>query len=563
MSSPICSASVLESIINKHIDSGCQQHSSQSSNASGSTAASSSKNNLAPIFTNSVKRSAPETPARAARPFASSPIQPHPPSNKGEPQSKRFKPSNPQTISGSLLAAAPLADRMRPHTLDDFVGHEAVIGKGSLLRGLIDSGSAGSLVLWGPPGSGRSSWKTSLARIIARSTGSTIKELSATSSGTADVRALFEEAKNTLQLTGKRTVMFVDEIQRFNKAQQDLFLPYVEKGWVQLLAATTENPSFKVVGALLSRCRVLVLERLTDNDVLQILKSAACRAAAVPDLECTGAHLATPEVLDRIVSLSLGDARTALNLLELVLKAPTTSSMDGIITTLKKTCMSRYDRSGDDRYDMISTLHKSVRNSDGSAAMYWLARMLTAGEDPLYVARRLIVIASEDVGLADPHALPLATATYMACQNIGMPECRINLAHCAAYLAEAPKSTRAYEAYNRAEEAAKADPTVPVPLSMRNAPTSLMKDLGYGTSYAYNPDYAHPVTNECLPQPLLQGLRGGREGREDTDAVNHLLLRKEGDLQGKVWDDAKLRQWEVERNGGLPWSGRETAASQT
>ncbi|KDN45492.1 hypothetical protein RSAG8_04816, partial [Rhizoctonia solani AG-8 WAC10335] len=371
-------------------------------------------------------------------------------------------------------------------------------------------------------------------------------------------------------------MLFMDEIQRFNKAQQDLFLPYVENGWIQLVGATTENPSFKLNGALLSRCRVFVLEKLTDEQVETILKQALHRLEPVPPSQTPGANQipsspppsashspaassfdldgaspnddtttwpshpqATPKILTSISSLAAGDARTALSLLELVLGAPPTITEDKLLESLKRSVSSRYDRSGDDRYDMISALHKSIRGSDGSASMYWLARMLTSGEDPLYIARRLIVVASEDVGLADNSALPLAIATYTACQTIGMPECRINLAHCVAFLSEAPKSTRSYEAYNKAEEAAQ-DSTVPVPMNIRNAPTKLMKELGYGEGYLYNPTFAHPVHNEFLPIEL--------QGR--------VFLSPAGDQSEKVWDERLLMKWEMRENGGKEWEGR-------
>lgn len=408
--------------------------------------------------------------------------------------------------------------------------------------------------------------------MLASHTDATFTELSATSSGTADVRAIFEGAKSALKLAGRRTILFVDEIQRFNKAQQDLFLPYVENGWIQLVGATTENPSFKLNGALLSRCRVFVLEKLTDEQIETILQHALRRldppptdtpssiSSSPPPSPTRPSHptppnssqpnllqptepshpQATPKILTSIASLAAGDARTALSLLELVLSAPSSIAEDKLLESLKRSVSSRYDRSGDDRYDMISALHKSLRGSDGNAAMYWLARMLTAGEDPLYIARRLIVVASEDVGLADNSALPLAIATYTACQTIGMPECRINLAHCVAFLAEAPKSTRSYEAYNKAEEAAKQDEAIGVPMNARNAPTKLMKELGYGEGYAYNPTYAHPVHNEFLP----------------IERQGHVFLRAEGDKSEKVWDERLLMRWEMRTNGGKEWDGR-------
>ncbi|CUA69546.1 putative ATPase [Rhizoctonia solani] len=517
-----CSVSVAESLIDEHVISGCKAgvepkplttptpklKLARSQPKSGSQ--KHKANPLAPIFKS--KRTA-SSPPPAQTGHSDEPPTPTP---------KRVK-----TSKQHLTDAAPLAERMRPNTLDALVGQEHLVGKGSLLRGLMESGTTGSMILWGPPGSG----KTTIARMLASYTDATFTELSATSSGTADVRAIFEAAKAALKLSGRRTMLFMDEIQRFNKAQQDIFLPYVENGWIQLVGATTENPSFKLNGALLSRCRVFVLEKLTDEQIETILKQALDRLeTAVPlsltpganhipsspppsastspapsSAELDGASTssndnsttawpshpqATPKILTSISSLAAGDARTALSLLELVLGAPRTITEDKLLESLRRSVSSRYDRSGDDRYDMISALHKSIRGSDGSAAMYWLARMLTSGEDPLYIARRLIVVASEDVGLADNSALPLAIATYSACQTIGMPECRINLAHCVAFLSEAPKSTRSYEAYKKAEEAAQ-DSTIPVPMNIRNAPTNLMKDLGYGEGYLYNPAFAY------------------------------------------------------------------------
>ncbi|KAI8993917.1 P-loop containing nucleoside triphosphate hydrolase protein [Trametes punicea] len=502
------------------------------------------------------------------------------------------------TASSRLQSVAPLAERLRPQSLDEFVGQPHLTGPGSLLIRQLERGATGSIIFWGPPGCG----KTTLARLLAKRTNAVFKELSATDSGIADVRAVVEEAKNLLALTGRRTVLFLDEVHRFNKAQQDIFLPFIEQGHLQLIGATTENPSFRLTSALLSRCRVFVLERLTDDDIRQIVTQAVERisktdainqmatpqltaddtrvvddgssdvASSQPDIEeplsqpslssevsqgsqpgpsstptppqptalFSAYPQLTPKVLSTIVSLSTGDARTALSLLELVLSAPPTSEEGTLLAALRRSVSTAYDRSGDARYDMISALHKSVRGSQGSAALYWLARMLNAGEDPLYVARRMVVCASEDIGLADNHALPLAIATYQACQIIGMPECRINLAHLVAYLSEAPKSTRSYEGYNRAEEAAKLDPSIPVPLMMRNAPTRLMKDLGYARGYKYNPEYAHPVTNDYLPIQF--------RGEE--------FLRKEGDKRDKVWDEDALLQWELQENGGRPWSGR-------
>ncbi|KAH9858932.1 P-loop containing nucleoside triphosphate hydrolase protein [Lenzites betulinus] len=504
------------------------------------------------------------------------------------------------TASSRLQSAAPLAERLRPQSLDEFVGQPHLTEPGSLLMGHLDRGATGSIIFWGPPGCG----KTTLARLLAKRTNAVFKELSATDSGIADVRAVVEEAKNLLALTGRRTILFLDEVHRFNKAQQDIFLPFLELGHLQLIGATTENPSFRLTSALLSRCRVFVLERLTDGDIKRIITQAVERvseerpkkaarvpaqddvyiledassdvASSQPDIEepltqpssqppssqsgpsgsqpsmqdsahaFPGYPQLTPKVLSTVVSLSTGDARTALSLLELVLSASPASDEEKLLSALRRSVSTAYDRSGDARYDLISALHKSVRGSQGSAALYWLARMLGAGEDPLYIARRMVVCASEDIGLADSRALPLAMATYQACQVIGMPECRINLAHLVSYLAEAPKSTRAYEGYKRAEEAAKLDMTIPVPLMVRNAPTGLMQNLGYSRGYKYNPEFAHPVTNDYLPIQF--------HGDE--------FLLKEGDKHDKTWDEDALREWELKENGGHPWSGRPPEENQ-
>ncbi|KAJ6593798.1 DNA polymerase III, clamp loader complex, gamma/delta/delta subunit, partial [Mycena capillaripes] len=463
----------------------------------------------------------------------------------------------------NLEQAAPLAERLRPTVLSDFVGHESVVS-------LIASGFCGSLILWGPSGCG----KTTLARLIARQTDAVFKELSATVAGINDVRAIVDAAKSTLSLTGRKTVLFLDEIHRFNKGQQDIFLPFLERGYIQLIGATTENPSFKLIGALLSRCRsvflspqlsdnfrVFSLERLEDADIRNIITKALHRLSSSPDASgvSLSAHTSsletepsstpvpfrelTDKIISTIVSMSAGDARIAISLLELSVKAPREFDEAKIQTLLRRSVATSYDTS-EDHYNMISALHKSVRGSQPDAALYWLARMLAGGEDPTYICRRMVVCASEDVGLADNHALPLAVATLQACQNVGMPECRsINLAHLVSYLSEAPKSTRSYEAYKRAEEAVSKDPSLPVPLQMRNAPTALMKEVGYGKSYHYNPEYSHPVHNTYLPSQF--------------ESVQ--FLKKEGDTSGKLWDEEALTSWENNVNSGKPWEGRATA----
>ncbi|KAJ3753604.1 DNA polymerase III, clamp loader complex, gamma/delta/delta subunit [Lentinula raphanica] len=494
--------------------------------------------------------------------------------------------SKRQRISTNVAQAAPLAERLRPSLLADFVGQAHLTEVGSMLMNSINNGSVGSMIFWGPPGCG----KTTLARLVAKQTGSIFKELSATIVGINEVRPIFEEAKNALRLTGRKTILFLDEVHRFSKSQQDVFLPFLEQGHIQLIGATTENPSFKLTGALLSRCRVFVLERLSDANIQEIIKRAVIRLSPParspsivkpepsspnddfifssspcppPTPESSQIPTSSPmssspndptnpnalfpayphftsRVLASITSLSSGDARTALSLLDMVLSASTTTPENKLIENLRRSVAASYDRTGDSRYDMISALHKSVRGSDVDAAMYWLARMLSAGEDPLYIARRMVVCASEDIGLADNHALPLAVAALQACQLIGMPECRINLSHIVAYLAEAPKSTRSYEAYNLAEAAAKSDLTLPVPLIARNAATKLMKDLGYAEGYRYNPDYVHPVHNGYLPLEI--------EGQR--------FMRRPGDTTGKIWDEEALKEWERRKNDGEEWEGR-------
>jgi putative ATPase len=404
--------------------------------------------------------------------------------------------------------AAPLAERMRPQNLNEVFGQE-LVGPHGVLRSLIESDRVPSMILWGGSGTG----KTTIARCMAQMVGSRFIELNATSSGVADCKKIFGEAENELKLTGRKTIIFCDEIHRFSKSQQDVFLKPVEAGTITLIGATTENPSFKVVNALLSRCRTFTLQKLTTEDVNNILLRALHTEQSVSSAPIS--PLLDAELLTYLSNFSDGDARTALNLLELALSISTRENItkEDMKAALTKTLV--YDRAGDQHYDTISAFHKSVRGSDPDAALYYLARMLQSGEDPLFVARRMVVIASEDVGLADNSMLALATSTFAATQQIGMPEARIPLAHCAVALSLAPKSTRAYRGLNNAYAALR-EPGVaglPVPVHLRNAPTRLMRELGYGAEYKYNPNYKDgKVQQEYLPAELI-----GRTFLEDRD----------------------------------------------
>ena len=395
--------------------------------------------------------------------------------------------------------ADPLASRMRPRTLEEFAGQSHLLGEGKILRRLIDSDQISSMIFWGPPGVG----KTTLARIIANRTKSSFVDFSAVTSGIKEIREVMQQAEQNRRF-GERTIVFVDEIHRFNKAQQDAFLPFVEKGSIILIGATTENPSFEVNAALLSRCKVFVLNALTAEEIEGLLRTALTDPRGFGGQEI---HL-EDGVLPLIARFSNGDARTALNTLEM---AVLNGRRDGETVTvgrqLVEQCTSKksllYDKNGEEHYNLISALHKSMRNSDPDAAVYWLARMLEAGEDPLYVARRLIRFASEDIGLADSRALEIALAAYQACHFLGMPECNIHLAHAVIYLSLAPRSNAVYRAYESAKHDALTMLDEPVPLVIRNAPTGLMKDLGYGDGYVYAHDVENKVADmECLPESL-------------------------------------------------------------
>ena len=396
--------------------------------------------------------------------------------------------------------AAPLAARLRPQTLDEIVGQEHLIGSGKILRRLIESDNITSMIFWGPPGVG----KTTLARVIARCTKAEFIDFSAVTSGIKEIRAVMQQAEENRRFGG-RTIVFVDEIHRFNKAQQDAFLPFVEKGSIILIGATTENPSFEVNGALLSRCRVFVLQSLTTENIVALLRRAITDRRGFGDLDID----IEDEMLEAIAVFSNGDARAALSTLEMVILNGDTDGSS--ITVTKETleqCTSKksllYDKNGEEHYNLISALHKSMRNSDPDAAVYWLARMLEAGEDPLYVARRVTRFASEDVGLADPRALEIAVAAYQACHFIGMPECSVHLTEAVVYMSLAPKSNSLYMAYESAKKDALSQIADPVPEVIRNAPTKLMKDLGYGKGYQYAHDTEDKLTDmQCLPDSLL------------------------------------------------------------
>lgn len=414
----------------------------------------------------------------------------------------------------------PLASRLRPDDLDGFVGQEHLLGKGKLLRQLIEQDKIPSMIFWGPPGVG----KTTLAGIIAKRTNAQFINFSAVTSGIKEIKKVMAQAENSRRM-GIKTVVFVDEIHRFNKAQQDAFLPYVEKGSIILIGATTENPSFEINGALLSRCRVFVLQALTQEDLAALLKKALKHPKGLGYLNVD----MDDHMLDMIAQFAAGDARTALNTLEMAVTNGEISADKTTVTMeVLKQCIGKksflYDKKGEEHYNIISALHKSMRNSDPDAAVYWLARMLEAGEDPLYVARRLIRFASEDVGMADSQALPLAVAAYQACHFLGMPECNVHLSHTVIYLSMAPKSNSAYVAYETAKEDAQATMAETVPLNIRNAPTKLMEELHYGEGYVYAHDTGEKMARmQCLPDALADRQYYHPDGQGEEPGIKRRL----------------------------------------
>ena len=426
-----------------------------------------------------------------------------------------------QMSIGERSLPQPLAARLRPETIDDIVGQEHLLGEGRVLRRIIEQDTVSSMIFWGPPGVG----KTTLANVIAKRTRARFINFSAVTSGIKDIRNVMQSADDNLRF-GEKTIVFVDEIHRFNKAQQDAFLPFVEKGSIILIGATTENPSFEVNGALLSRCKVFVLKPLSAESITKLLKRAIKSPAGFGGQDIN----ISDEILHTLAAFANGDARTALSTLEMVIL---NGDFDGKTTTVTaetvEQCISKksllYDKSGEEHYNLISALHKSMRNSDPDAAVYWLARMLEAGEDPLYIARRIVRFSSEDVGLADPRAMELAVAAYQACHFIGMPECSVHLTQIVVYLSLAPKSNSCDVAYMQAKKDAISQIAEPVPLHIRNGVTKLMKEIGYGKGYIYAHDTEDKLTAmSCLPEslmgreyyhPTVQGLEGRFKERNE------------------------------------------------
>lgn len=428
------------------------------------------------------------------------------------------------------IESEPLAARMRPRDIDEFVGQKHLIGEGKVLRRMIESDRVSSMIFWGPPGVG----KTTLAQIIASRTNAQFITFSAVTSGIKEIKNVMQQADRMASL-GSKTIVFIDEIHRFNKAQQDAFLPFVEKGSIVLIGATTENPSFEVNGALLSRCRVFVLQQLKKDEIANLLRRAveSPRGFGSMNVEISD------ELLNVIAGFSNGDARSALSILEMVVlngdSSVDESGREKITVTeeIVEQCTSKkslmYDKSGEEHYNLISALHKSVRNSDVNAAIYWLARMLEAGEDPKYVARRVTRMAAEDIGLADPRAMEICVAAFQAVNLIGMPECSVHLTQAVTYLALAPKSNAMETAYFAARDDALKELSEPVPMNIRNAPTGLMKDLGYGDGYIYAHDTEDKIASmQCLPDNLVgrEYYKPGNQGLEPRFAERYEAIKE-------------------------------------
>ena len=436
------------------------------------------------------------------------------------------------TLFDNRVQHIPLASRLRPDSLSQFVGQEHLIGEGRILRKMIEEDQVPSMIFWGPPGVG----KTTLAGIIAQKTRADFINFSAVTSGIKEIKEVMQQAENSRRI-GMNTILFVDEIHRFNKAQQDAFLPYVERGSITLIGATTENPSFEVNAALLSRCRVFVLKALEEKDVMRLLRNVVDSPEGFPGTKVK----VSDSQLQVIARFANGDARTALNVLEMAVTNGEISA-EGIEVTDEglEQCVSKksllYDKSGEEHYNMISALHKSMRNSDPDAAIYWMCRMLEGGENPLYIARRLVRFASEDIGMADSQALQVAVAAYQACHFLGMPECDVHLTHAVTYLAMAPKSNALYVACEECKRDVKEQESEPVPLHLRNAVTGLMKELHYGEGYQYAHDTEEKLTAmQCLPDSLKERryYRPTEEGaekaaREKLQAVREWKADKTG-----------------------------------
>ena len=403
------------------------------------------------------------------------------------------------SLFDNQIRYTPLADRLRPKSLEEYVGQTHLLGPGKMLRRLIEQDQISSMIFWGPPGVG----KTTLARILAGKTKADFVDFSAVTSGIKEIKEVMARAEQSRQM-GIRTVLFVDEIHRFNKAQQDAFLPFVEKGSIILIGATTENPSFEINAALLSRCRVFVLKALQEEELVTLLHQALSNPLGYGNEKV----VISKDQLLAIARFANGDARTALNTLEMaILNGEMSAEQITVTDEGLSQCITKksllYDKNGEEHYNLISALHKSMRNSDPDAAVYWMCRMLEGGEDPLYIARRLVRFASEDIGMADPQALQIAVAAYQACHFNGMPECDVNLTHAVVYLSMAPKSNALYVACEQAKKDIRELPAEPVPLQIRNAPTGLMKELDYGKGYIYAHDTEEKLSKmQCLPDAL-------------------------------------------------------------